>query len=30
VALVVNKVDDTQHEANSWEFLSWARATPTR
>jgi GTP-binding protein len=28
VALVVNKVDDTQHEANSWEFLSLGAGDP--
>ena len=28
VALVVNKVDDTQHEANSWEFLGLGAGEP--
>lgn len=28
VALVVNKVDDTQHEANSWEFLALGAGDP--
>jgi GTP-binding protein len=28
VVLVVNKVDDTQHEANSWEFLSLGAGDP--
>lgn len=28
VALVVNKVDDTQHEASSWEFLSLGAGDP--
>jgi len=28
VALVVNKVDDTQHEANSWEFLRLGAGDP--
>ena len=30
VLLVVNKVDDVQHEASSWEFLDSARAIRTR
>jgi GTP-binding protein len=28
VVLVVNKVDDTQHEANSWEFLKLGAGDP--
>jgi GTP-binding protein len=28
VVLVVNKVDDTQHEANAWEFLSLGAGDP--
>lgn len=28
VVLVVNKVDDTQHEANSWEFLQLGAGDP--
>ncbi len=28
VALVVNKVDDVQHEANAWEFLSLGAGDP--
>ena len=28
VVLVVNKVDDTQHEANSWEFLGLGAGDP--